>query len=54
MVNFMLCVYYHNFKNKGASLVVQWLGLCPTKAEGHGSNPGRELRVHTLQGCSQK
>ena len=33
----------------GASLVVQWLGLCTTKARGPGLIPPRGTRSHMLQ-----
>lgn len=53
MVNFMLCVYYHNFKNKGfpgGSVV----GTVPY--QGRGARVPilvGELRVHTLQGAAK-
>ena len=35
----------------GASLVVQWLRLCASKAGGPGSIPGQGTKSHVLQSC---
>ena len=41
-------------KEGRTSLVVQWLRLCPSNAEGMGSIPGRGTKIPNGTWCSQK
>jgi len=41
-------------KEGRTSLVVQWLRLCPSNAEGVGSIPGRGTKIPNGTWCSQK
>ena len=36
------------------SLVVQWLRFCPSKAEGKGLSPNRELKSHMPPGVTKR